>query len=69
MDVVEIEVWVMVDEDGDFEVSKDADELQAPAGKASRLLKMTLTVPQPKTVELAAVVSEEAPVGELKMVG
>ncbi len=67
MGTVEVELWVMVDEDGEYEVSKDADELQAPAGQASRMVKVTLTVPKPKPVELVAVIEAEPDAGELKV--
>jgi hypothetical protein len=66
VELVEVELWVMVDEDGEFEVSKDAGELQANAGQASRLVRITVSVPKPKAVELSAVIAEEPTVGELK---
>jgi hypothetical protein len=67
VETCEVEIWLMVDEDGDFEVSKDATDLQAPAGLASRMVRVTLTIPKPAAVELAGVVPAEATGGELKV--
>ncbi len=67
METVEVELWVMVDESGEYEVAKDAADLQAEPGQASRLLKVKLAVPVPKPVELAATIAEEAEIGELKI--
>lgn len=66
--MTEIELWVMVDEEGDWEVSKDADELQPQAGLASRMVRVKLKVPTPKPVELEAEIAEEPTTGELKAV-
>ncbi|AMV30033.1 hypothetical protein VT84_36910 [Gemmata sp. SH-PL17] len=65
--MVEVEVWVMVDENGDYEVSKDADDLQPTAGLAARMVKITVNVPTPKAVELVATVAEEPATAELKV--
>ncbi|MBP3956479.1 hypothetical protein J8F10_14455 [Gemmata sp. G18] len=67
MELIDIEVWVMVNGDGEFEVSKDAEELQAPAGQASRLVKITVKVPLPQPVELEAEIGAEPETGELKL--
>lgn len=67
MEMVQVEVWVLVDEDGDYEVSKDASDLQPGAGLASRMVKVTLNVSKPRPVELQATVSEEPTTGELKV--
>ncbi|MBP3959591.1 hypothetical protein J8F10_30470 [Gemmata sp. G18] len=64
---VEVEVWVIVDEDGNYEVSREADELVGQAGKASRMVKITVNVPTPKPVELVATVAAEIDAGELKV--
>ncbi|QJW92953.1 hypothetical protein [Frigoriglobus tundricola] len=58
-------VWLMVDADGNYEVAKDADDLQAPAGTASRLVKLSVRVPTPKAVELVGTVSNEPAGGAL----
>jgi len=63
--MVEVEVWVMIDQGGEYEVAKEADELQAPAGMASRLVKVTVSVPTPKAVELVATVADEPAAAEL----
>jgi hypothetical protein len=65
-ELIEVEVWVMVDENGDYEVSKDADDLQPAAGLAARMVKVTVNVPTPKPVELVATVAAEPATGELK---
>jgi hypothetical protein len=65
--MTEVELWVLVDENGDYEVSKDAADLQADAGLASRVVKVTLRVPTPEPVELEAEIAAEPSVGELKV--
>ena len=67
VEMIEVELWVLVDEDGEYEVSKDADDLQAGAGLASRMVKVTVRVPTPKAVELVAMVGAESAAGELKV--
>ncbi|VTR92173.1 unnamed protein product [Gemmata massiliana] len=66
-ELIEVEVWVMVDENGDYEVSKDVDDLQPESGLASRMVKVTIKVPTPKAVELVATVAAEPDAGELKV--
>jgi hypothetical protein len=66
-EMVEVEVWVMVDEDGDVTVSQDRDELEQPTGLATRIVKLTVNVPKPKPVELIATIAEESAAGELKI--
>ncbi|MBP3959440.1 hypothetical protein J8F10_29705 [Gemmata sp. G18] len=66
-ELIQVEVWVLVDENGDYEVSKDADELQPAAGLASRMVKITVNVPTPKPVELVATVAAEPDAGELRV--
>ncbi|AMV29267.1 hypothetical protein VT84_33035 [Gemmata sp. SH-PL17] len=65
--MVEVEVWVLVDEQGEYVVSKDAGDLQADVGLASRMVKITVNVPMPKAVELVATVAEEPGAAELKV--
>lgn len=67
VEMVEVEVWVMVDEDGNAEVSTDASDLQPEPGVASRMVKLTVNVPKPKTVELVATIAAEPETGELKV--
>ena len=76
-ELVEIEVLVLVDEDGNWEVAHDADVLkeryeesvgELNAGTATRLVKVKLKVPVPRPVELEAEVCEEVSGGELKAV-
>ncbi len=64
--MVEVELWVLVDENGEYEVSKDASDLQAEAGLAARMVRVTLKVPTPAAVELAAEIAPEPVAGELK---
>lgn len=64
--MTEVELWVLVDENGEYEVSKDASDLQAEAGLASRMVRITVKVPTPAAAELEAEVDEEPELGELK---
>lgn len=71
-DMVEVEVWVVVDQDGDYSVSKDG-EIEAgeqyesdyvPLAEATvRRVKITVMVPRPKVVEITATLGEESGVG------
>lgn len=65
--MTEVELWILVDENGDYEVSKDACDLQADAGLASRMVKVSLKVPTPAAVELEAEIGEEAAASDLKV--
>jgi hypothetical protein len=67
---IEVEVWVLVDASGDYAVAKDAaaaveayeGEVQALTESGGhRLVKLTVKVPLPATVEL---VGEVPPDGE-----
>jgi hypothetical protein len=66
-EMVEVEVWVLVDENGEYEVSKDAGDLQAEAGLASRMFKATVYTPKPKPVELVATLADEPATAELQV--
>lgn len=62
--MTEVELWVLVDEYGDYEVSKERTDLQAGAGLASRMVKITVQVPTPQPVEVeVAIEAEEKKVG------
>lgn len=65
--MTEVTLYVMIDEEGDYEIAKDAGDLQAPAGMASRLVKVTVNVPTPVAVELEATLDGESSGGELKV--
>jgi hypothetical protein len=66
-EMVEVEVWVMVDEEGNYEVADTAANLNQPAaGVANRIVKVKLNVPKPRAVELEATIAEEPDAGELK---
>jgi hypothetical protein len=67
MELIDVEVWVMVDEDGDYEIAKDKDELTGPTGLATRLVKVMVKVPKPQPVEVEAEVSEEPGKVEVKV--
>ena len=68
----EVEVWVLVDADGNYVASASEDALAdlydadvgADASTGRRVVKVTLTVPLPQTVELTGEVTddEDAPV-------
>jgi len=64
-EMVEAEIWVMVDEDGNYTVADTRDNLEAPAGLATRVLKLTVNVPKPRPVELVATIADEPATGEL----
>jgi hypothetical protein len=57
--MTEVEIWVMVDENGEYEVAKEAGDLQAEAGVATRMVRVTIKVPTPQPVEVEVEVSEE----------
>lgn len=76
MGLLEIEVLVLVDENGNWEVASDNEKLKAlyeenvgelDAGTATRLIKVKLKVPCPKPVELEAEIEEDTSGGELKV--
>ena len=68
METVQVEIWVMVSESGEYEVSKDSADLQPGPGEVSRMVKVTLTVPLPRPVELVgAVPAESVEGGELRV--
>jgi hypothetical protein len=64
-----IEVWVVIDEDGDYAAgttdedaaTKYRDEIGEPdlGTKGMRRVKVTLTIPLPEPIELAATVAAE----------
>lgn len=57
-----IEVWVLIDADGNSWVSNDPDTLDEDheACNPTRVLKVTLDVPTPEHIELSAIVPAEA---------
>jgi hypothetical protein len=58
---MDVEVFVLVDADGQSWVSNDADTLDEDneAVKPSRMFKLTLNVPVPSMVELSATIPAE----------
>lgn len=74
-DFMAIEVWVKIDEDGEYDVGRDRDEAQERYGEnisedfagGVRLVKITLRVPLPKPTELTGEVAADLPAGELKV--
>lgn len=69
----QIEVWVLIDQEGAYVVGKEAEGMQEKYDDevggtdiALRRVKVTLTVPLPKPIELTGVVPAEASEGELK---
>lgn len=67
METVQCEIWIMVDENGEYEIAKDAADLQANPGDACRMVRVTVNVPVPKTVELEATIEPEPTAAELKV--
>lgn len=77
METTTVEVWVLVDEDGNYVASHDVDRLCEEYddviggdrdSTSFRRIKVTLTVPLPKPVELTGVVPAEPVGGELRVV-
>ncbi|HEY1192108.1 MAG TPA: hypothetical protein VGE74_31055 [Gemmata sp.] len=66
-ELVACEVWVMVREDGSYEVSTDPADMQAPEGEACRMVKVMVNVPKPRPAVLTATVAEEPEVPPLKV--
>ena len=58
-EMVQVVVWVMVDEAGEVQVSEDRDELTGPDGLATRVLCVTLNVPKPAPLNLITTVDAE----------
>ncbi len=65
--MVEVEVWVLVDDSGDYVASHDSDALKEAyedkvqeIGEAAglRRVKLTVKVPLPKPIELVGTASE-----------
>lgn len=75
METTQVEVWCLVDEAGNYAVGIDAEAAAEKYGEdvgesdavAKRLVKVVLTVPIPKPVELVGVVPAEVCEGELKV--
>lgn len=75
-EMVAVEVWVMVDQDGDYVVAKDREALAEKYEEeftglnsevTTRFVKLTVNVPKPRPVELVATVAEEPAAGELRV--
>lgn len=71
-EMVKVELWVVVDQDGDYSVSKDGETEAAEqyesdyvplSEMATRRVKITIMVPRPKVVEITATVGDEPGVG------
>jgi hypothetical protein len=72
--LIEVEVVVIVDGDGNWVVSHDQEsalekygEEYTDDGSPRRTIRVTLKVPVPAVVELTAEIPEEAAAGELKV--
>lgn len=72
MDLVTIEAWLIVDEDGDFAVGVDREdaagryvELFGENGTAKRLVRIGLKVPRPRPAVVNAILPDE-PAAELE---
>ncbi|MFO0823028.1 MAG: hypothetical protein U0792_07895 [Gemmataceae bacterium] len=68
-ELCEVEVWVVVDEDGDYAVGKDSEaaseafeaDIGSSAERGLRRVKVTVKVPLPKPLEVVGTVVEEEP--------
>lgn len=72
VNTVELEVWVVVDENGDYSTGNDGDQAAERYGEeiggdqgtiGLRRVKLTITVPLPAPIELTAEVSAEETAG------
>lgn len=69
-----IEIWVLIDEQGDYAVGNDAetasqrftDDVGDDLALGRRMVKLTVKVPLPTTIELTGEVEIEEEVSELK---
>lgn len=76
METVQVELWVLIDEAGEYVACEDVDVLHERYDDviggdrdtlSMRRVKVTLTVPLPKPVELVGMVPAEPHGGELKV--
>jgi hypothetical protein len=75
-ETVDVTVWILVDQDGDYVCTLDRDDLGTLYGEVfteltseitTRYVKVTVQVPKPRPVELTATIAAEPAVGELKV--
>ena len=60
MELVTCEVWVVVDENGEYAADADRDNLAAAdTALATRLVKIVVKVPKPRPVEVEVTVEAE----------
>lgn len=75
-ELVEIEVWAMVDSSGDYQVGKDAEDVGSRWSEdfggdhstAKRHVKVTIKLPLPRPVELVATLDPEPEAATLRVV-
>jgi hypothetical protein len=76
METVQVEMWVLIDEGGDYVACEDGDTIHERYDEvvggdrdtlSMRRVKVTLTVPLPKPVELVGTIPAEPDGGELKV--
>ena len=77
-EMVNVEVWILIDETGDYVAHVNQEDLASAwqevigdppeLGVATRVVKVTLTVPKPRAVELAATVAAEPDGGKLEAI-
>lgn len=75
-EMVRVEVWVVVDQDGNYAVSKDShdeaggayeEEYTTLSEATVRRVKITVMMPRPKVVEITATLGEEPGVGAVQV--
>jgi hypothetical protein len=65
MELLEVEVWVKVDEDGDYEVGCDEEECsdryreRVDNACGSRMVKMTVKVPAPRPIAVTVEIEDD----------
>ena len=68
MEMVDVTVWIVVNENGEAAADCDRDNLSAgDAALATRMVCVTVRVPKPKPVQLVATVDAESEAAELRV--
>lgn len=77
IDVVAVTVWIVVDEDGDYSVSREGsqeagevyEEEYRPLAEAAavRRVQVTIQVPRPRAAEITATLSAESDAGSVSV--
>ncbi len=58
VELVECEIWVLVDENGDYQVNTDPAEFDVEPALATRQVRVVVNVPKPRPVQVAVTVPD-----------